>query len=85
MLCGRSSITYHSYFGYHRDMLGRQGLVQVERQVLLVKTLLAEIKELELAREVLPDYIFGFLGGGVEEVRWTRRLPPPPAACRCSC
>ena len=39
-------------------------LVQVEREILLVQPLLAEVEELDLPGEVLADNLLGGLGHG---------------------
>ena len=42
----------------------RSPVVEIEGEVLLVETLLAELEELDLAGEVLPDELLGRLGHG---------------------
>ena len=41
-------------------LLGRR-LVQIQSSILFMKTLLAEVKELQLTGEILPHYVFGCL------------------------
>ena len=53
-----------------RQLQLRLSSIEIESKVLLVQPLFAEVKELELPREVLPHYVFGCLKESCQNSWW---------------